>query len=370
MIARTRAACSEQADRDGGPLAQRRAVGTLRGVLLATLLLSAASLTGCAAVQVPSTPLVLGKLGDDMRLDLDGIGDCTAPERSDLVLDPKLPVVVLVHGSHSAANSFRALSEIFALHDQQTVCFRYPDRERLAASAARLRRGISQLAHALREPEITVFGHSQGGLIARAALSAPELTTAPGRNLESRPLPLGSYRLVTVSSPFGGIRAAQQCGSIPYHIASLGVSLIVCRAISGPKWNEIHPRSRMVKKPNTLDPMVREHLTIVTDERDTCRRYSLDGTRCLQDDYVFSLAEQRNHHIERDDRVIKSAIAAGHIEVLGVHSEPRKLLHVLERNGLLRAARLEDGAPWRGRTVETTQRAGWMRSDRYCLRGP
>jgi hypothetical protein len=126
----------------------------------------------------------------------------------------------------------------------------------------------------------------------------------------------------------------------------------------------------MVKKPNTLDPMVREHLTILTDERDTCRRYSPDGTRCLQDDYVFSLAEQRNQHIERDDRVIKSAIAAGHIEVLGVHSEPRKLLHVLERNGLLRSARLEDGGSRRGRTGETSQRAGWVRSDRYCLRGP
>jgi pimeloyl-ACP methyl ester carboxylesterase len=355
MIARAHAACSEQPGRDDRPLEHKNTFVPLRRGLLLTLL-HALCLTACAKGVVASTPLRLGGLTDSVRLELDGIGDCNAPRRSELALDPKLPLVVLVHGSHSSADSFRALAESFALHDQQTVCFRYPDRERLATSAARLRRAISRLARALHEPEITIFGHSQGGLIARAALSAPELTTATGPDLASRPLPLGSYRLVTVSSPFGGIRAARQCGSIPYHIASLGVSLVVCRAISGPKWNEIHPRSQMVKNPNTLDPMVREHLTIVTDERDTCRRYSLDGSRCLQDDYVFSLAEQRNQRIELDDRVIQSAIAAGHIEVLGVHSEPKKLLQVLQQNGLLRTTRLDKDQP---AAEHVTAKHGW-----------
>jgi pimeloyl-ACP methyl ester carboxylesterase len=275
-------------------------------------------------------------LGEVTRLDLEGIGDCAAPERTDLVLDPERPLVVLVHGSHSSADSFRALTQMFALHNQQTVCFRYPDRDSLTANAARLRRGITRLSQALRRPEIMVFGHSQGGLIARAALASRAVARDFGNDPNARPLPEGDYRLVTVSSPFGGIRAASNCGSIPYHIASLGVSLIVCRAISGAKWNEIHPRSRMVTKPRALDPMVREHLTIVTDERDTCRRYSLDGTRCLQDDYVFSLAEQRNRRLERDDRVVESSIAAGHIEVLGVRGEPQKLLRALQRHGLLR----------------------------------
>jgi hypothetical protein len=348
MTAKARAACSEQADRQRG-LFPRRAV-TLRHLLLMSLLCWA-SLPACAAVQVPNTPL---KLGGVTRLDLEGIGDCNAPERTDLTLDPNRPLVVLVHGSHSSAHSFRALAEMFALNDQQTVCFRYPDRESLTASAARLRHGIARLSQALRRPEITVFGHSQGGLIARAALSSREVatgvrshaeqtrTSTRGNTADARPLPEGNYRLVTVSSPFGGIRAAKKCGSIPYHIASFGVSLIVCRAISGAKWNEIHPRSRMVTKPATLDPMVREHLTIITDERDTCRRYSPDGTRCLQDDFVFSLAEQRNRRIERDDRVIESAIAAGHIEVLGGRGEPQKLRQALQRHGVLRRPLPED----------------------------
>lgn len=316
------------------------------------VLVLCASLSACATVRVPSTPI---RLGEITRLDLEGIGDCAAPERADLTLDPERPLVVLVHGSHSSADSFRALTQMFALHDQQTVCFRYPDRDSLTASAARLRRGIMRLSQALRRPEIMVFGHSQGGLIARAALASrdvaskwvearPVLRERRGDNPNARPLPEGDYRLVTVSSPFGGIRAASNCGSIPYHIASLGVSLVVCRSISGAKWNEIHPRARMVTKPRTLDPMVREHLTIVTDERDTCRRYSLDGTRCLQDDYVFSLAEQRNRHLERDDRVVESAIVAGHIEVLGVRGEPQKLLRALQRHGLLTPKLPEDPA--------------------------
>lgn len=311
-------------------------------------------LSACSTVRVPNTPLLLGEV---TRLDLDGIGDCAEPERTDLTLDPERPLVVLVHGSHSSADSFRALTQMFALHDQQTVCFRYPNRDSLTASAARLRRGIARLSQALRQPEILVFGHSQGGLIARAALASREVASSWGDDSTARPLPAGDYRLVTVSSPFGGIRAARNCGSIPYHIASFGVSLIVCRAISGAKWNEIHPRSRMVTKPRTLDPMVREHLTIVTDERDTCRRYSLDGTRCLQDDFVFSLAEQRNRRIERDDRVVESSIAAGHIEVLGGRGEPQKLLRALQRHGLLRPKLPED--PALPGTEHLTAGRGW-----------
>jgi len=347
---------------------------------LSAYALSVFALCGCAEVQVPRTPLRLSERTNSVRLELDGMGDCNTPLRAELKLDPALPIVVLVHGSHSSADSFRALAAIFALRDQQTVCFRYPNRESLATSAARLRRAVSQLAQALRQPEIVVFGHSQGGLIARAALSAPELASYfPGRSpktrvatlhadAETRPLPLGSYRLVTVSAPFGGIRAARKCGSIPYHIASLGVSLVVCRAISGAKWNEIHPRSRMVKEPHTLDPMVREHLNIVTDERDTCRRYSRDGTRCLQDDFVFSLAEQRNARLARDDRMIENSIAAGHIEVLGVGSEPAKLLRALQHNRLLGARTAPAHGPTRA--VEAVRKAGWMSSARHHQRGP
>lgn len=270
-------------------------------------------------------------------LDLPGIGDCNEPERTELRLDPARPVTVLVHGCHSSGQGFRALAEIFELHDQQTVCYRYDDRESVALTAARLRANITQLAKRLAQPRVMVFGHSQGGLIARAALAAPDED-----GVSEHPLPDGAYRLVTVSSPFGGIRAASNCGSVLYHIASLGVTVAVCRGISGAKWNEIHPRARMVQKPGALDPRVSEHLTIVTDERDTCRRYSPDGTRCLQDDYVFSLDEQYNQRIERDRRVVRSPITAGHVEVVGARGEPKKLLRTLQLHGLLRPTRPDE----------------------------
>jgi hypothetical protein len=113
--------------------------------------------------------------------------------------------------------------------------------------------------------------------------------------------------------------------------------------VSGAKWNEIHPRAAMVRRPAALAPAVREHLTIVTDERDTCRVYSADGKRCLQDDYVFSVAEQHNPHIERDERVVQAPVVAGHSEILGARGDtPQKLLEALQNRGLLRATRPEE----------------------------
>jgi hypothetical protein len=313
-------------------MALYRPVATV--LVCSLLVMVCCALAGCAAAVIPSTTIHVGSVNTL----LEGFGDCSAPTRTDFVLQPGLPLVVLVHGHHSSAQNFRALSEVFALHDQQTVCFRYDDRQSLTHSAMRLRDGLIHLAHTLHSREVMVFGHSQGGLIARASLAAP----SAGDEVSHQPLPSGQYRLVTVSSPFGGIRAASNCGSIPYHIASLGVTVAICRAISGAKWNEIHPRARMVRDPDALDPMVREHLTIITDERDTCRRYSLDGTQCLQDDYVFSLTEQHNQRIELDRRVVANSIAAGHVEVMGARGEPKKLLETLQRHGFLRQTHPDD----------------------------
>jgi pimeloyl-ACP methyl ester carboxylesterase len=292
-------------------------------------------------------PVTKVQLGSSTTVPLAGITACDGASADALSLDPARPLVVLVHGCHSSNRSFESLAKVFAVHDQQTVCYRYDDRASVSQSASGLRSALEQIATRLQRPEILVFGHSQGGLVARAALSQAEGEHA---------LPGGNYRLVTVSSPFGGIRAAKHCGSVLYHIASLGVTVGVCRAIAGAKWNEIHPGARMVRLPPELAGTVREHLTIVTDERDTCRRYSADGKRCEQDDFVFTVAEQHNARIERDQRVVRSSIAAGHVEVVGAHgSEPKKLLRVLQAHGMLRETRPEEELA----VERLTARLGW-----------
>ncbi len=244
---------------------------------------------------------------------------------------------------HGSGAGFGMLAEAFRADDRQAVCFRYDPRASLLASARKLRAAVTELArHSL---EIVLIGHSQGGLVARAALARSE------QKLPSQ----GHYRLVTVSAPFAGIRIARSCGSVPYHLVSFGVSYAVCRAISGASWNQIHPGAAMVRAPAELDPAVAEHLLVVTDERDTCRRFSADGLRCLQDDYVFSEAEQHNARIERDRRVVAAPIAAGHVEVVGAQGPPRKLLHALQRHGVLSAQLAEKAALFE----EQSAKAGW-----------
>lgn len=292
--------------------------------LLTLTLLSACASQPKYAVQVGARP----------ALKFEGIGPCDGDTSRPLQLDPKRPLAVLVHGCNSSRRDFVTLAKIFALHDRQTVCYRYDDRERLRRSSARLRHDLVQLTAALEQPDVLVFGHSQGGLVARAALTDGD---------EADRLPSGRFQLVTVSSPFGGINAARHCGSVLYHIASLGITVGICRAISGAKWNEIHPSANMVVRPSTLAGEVTHHLTIVTDERDTCRRYSADGRRCEEDDFVFTLEEQRNPRIERDRRVIESPLVAGHVEVVGARGEePRKLLRVLQTHGVLRQTRPDE----------------------------
>lgn len=301
-------------------------------VLLRALLTSAvcllALLGGCTRMRPPSSPVHIAHTTTTLRLE--GIVSCDAQQSEAVTVDPMRPMAVLVHGCHATREDFALLADVLSIHEQQTVCFRYDDRERVSTSAARLRTALEALSQQLVSRDVMVLGHSQGGLVARAAVASPAD--------EPMKLPKGRYRLVTISTPFGGVKAAGPCGSVPYHLASFGVTVAVCRGISGAKWNEIHPHARMVQRPNALDPAISEHLAILTDERESCRRYSPDGRHCLQDDFVFSLAEQHNPQMERDPRMVKTTpISAGHVEVVGARHEPRKLLEALQEHGMMRA---------------------------------
>jgi hypothetical protein len=144
-----------------------------------------------------------------------------------------------------------------------------------------------------------------------------------------------TYGLVTVSSPFNGIAAASDCGSRLYHALSLGITVGVCQAVTGAKWIEIHPRAALVTAPPALLPAVQDHLTVMTDERESCRRAGPDG-RCLEDDFVFSLEEQAIDRLRFDRRVQTEEVAAGHVEIVGAPGvRPAKLLSILKRHGIL-----------------------------------
>ena len=264
----------------------------------------------------------------DLALTIPGLGPCTDNPDRTLHLNASQPVVVLVHGCFASAGRFRTLAQVFAFHGQQSVCFSYDDRDRLTDSATKLVTALDELADHMKNRNLTIIGHSQGGLITRNALSAQR----------ERPLDAAlDLRLVTISSPYAGIAAAGHCGSSVARVVSLGLVVPICMLISGDKWYEITSASEFIREPGSLIGQVDDFLKIVTDERDSCRRYDSDG-QCVEDDFVFSTREQYYPAIDSSPRVIPVEVKAGHAEIVGnAGATPDKLIAILQQQGIMRA---------------------------------
>ena len=283
--------------------------------------LACAAIASLACASMPTThPLDFGGPG---AVTIPGLAACSDGASAVHRIDPDRPVVLLVHGCYSSGGRFRSLAEVFELHGQQTLCFNYDFRDSLRDSGDQLDAALRELRRHMRDPNVTILGHSQGGLVARAALSR-----------DDEPL-VGRDRLVTVSSPFAGIRAASDCGSLVLHVATLGITVAVCQIATGSNWSEIHPKADMVREPAVLRPTVSDHLAVMTRERDTCRRYGPSGT-CEESDFVFALEEQDNPKLLEDPRVTLDQVAAGHVEIVGESGvRPEKLITMLQRHGVL-----------------------------------
>jgi pimeloyl-ACP methyl ester carboxylesterase len=288
----------------------------------------AALLSVAACAPIPTALIRSGP--DDEGERIPGLDMCDHDSPGILELDPDLPLVLLVHGCKSSGGRFRALSRVFEAHGQQAVCFNYDDRDRLRNAAAQLAAAIKALKTRISPQRITILGHSQGGLVARRALLMDRPGTVPVDDTDGF-----TYRLLTVSSPLGGIRASVDCGRPYLHYISLGLTHVVCHGISGDKWVEIFPQAPFVKSPGTLNRAVVEYVKVVTDERGTCRRHA-PGGRCAEDDYVFSVAEQYNPAVDQDPRVENIELSAGHVEIVGTEGTvPVKLLDILRDKGIL-----------------------------------
>jgi pimeloyl-ACP methyl ester carboxylesterase len=288
-----------------------------------------ALLGGCASKQAMNTvDLEQGRLpAPDITLQIPGLGPCTDSADRSLRLDSTQPVQVLVHGCFGSSGQFRGLAQVLAFHGQQTACFTYDDRARLATAADELRQAVQQLAAQSRVPQITVIGHSQGALIARKSMTEAPTQPSPGRPVD--------LRLVTVSGPFSGIDSARTCGKTWLYPVTLGMLPLSCYIATGAKWADITYSSRFIREPGPLAPQVASHLKIDTDERGTCRRE--ENGRCVEGDDIFSLAEQRHPLVEADGRTRRVEVGAGHVEIVGDKQvAPKKLIAILQAEGVLR----------------------------------
>lgn len=255
-----------------------------------------------------------------------GLFPCAAGGRDVVDLDPHRPVTLLVHGCNSSGERFKTLSQVFEANGQQTICFNYNDRDYINTSATQLAAALSALEKRIDPQELTILGHSQGGLIARRALQADlprPLVTREGF----------SYRLVTVSSPFSGISSSADCGRTWLHALSLTATILVCLAVTGNKWTEIPPGSEFMTNPAPI--ISTRHLQIVTDERASCRVRKSDGT-CKVSDFVFGLGEQYNPLLTADARVNTVELHEGHAAVVGENGvAPRLLIETLQAQHVL-----------------------------------
>lgn len=302
-------------------------------VILALLLLAVAS--GCATS--PRTPALdvadPGRLPSaSLALSVPGLRPCSEGEDRALHLDPQQPVNILVYGHNGTVDGFRGLAAAFAAQGQQTVCFEYDGRASLMQTSGQLASAIDQLAPRLGTPRITVIGHSLGGLIARKALVRERPDPVRSANVE--------LQLVTVSAPFSGVAVARMCANPALRVGTLGLTDLVCWLISGDDWYEITPASDFIRHPGELQPQVRRHLMIVTDERGTCRRHAESG-QCIEGDYVLSLSEQQLPAATPPSRSTRVEVPAGHSEIIGgADAVPRKLIAVFEREGMVRSGEL------------------------------
>jgi hypothetical protein len=262
----------------------------------------------------------------NITLNIPGLGPCTDnPDRS-LHLNSQQAVTVLVHGCFGSSGQFRGLAQVLAFHGQQTACFTYNDRDSMMLSSSQLTAALEQLAQKMNNKHVNVIGHSQGALIARKSLviNRPD----PIRNGDLQ------LRLVTVSGPFAGIAAANQCGNPVTRVLSFGLVGLTCKIVTGDKWSEITYNSEFILQPGSLHKQVHDYLKIDTDERGTCRR--LDNGVCAEADDIFSLEEQRNVIIDRDPVTRVVEVTAGHVEIVGdKRVAPVKLIAILQQNGIL-----------------------------------
>lgn len=259
----------------------------------------------------------------DMEVQIANLGSCTDSQDRTLKFNANYPLTILVHGCNGSAGHFRSLAQLYAFHGQQAVCYSYDDRDRLTQSAEKLVTALAKLVSVSGNENITVIGHSMGGLIARKAMENKRLNSDLNINL------------VTVSAPLAGIDAASSCAS-PLNWLSLGIIPAICWGITGDNWYEITAQSDFIKYPAPLSDAVHRYLKIVTNEQNSCRR--MDSGRCVESDYVFELNEQYQPIIDSYQQVTHIQVDAGHVEIVGYKDrQPRKLLAILQQEKMMPA---------------------------------
>jgi hypothetical protein len=286
------------------------------------------TVVGCSSSALNETDvLVIENSSTTQSLQIEGLKHCNNENDATINVNPDEPLTVIVHGCFSSAGRFRTLAEVYGLYDQQAICFEYDDRESLEETSGELVSALNQLSQQNPQQSLHVIGHSQGGLIARRALTS--------EREDQKTVNTEQLQLTTVSAPFNGINASSHCGITSLRILSLGIVDLICYAVTGEKYQQIPPNVEFIQQPGSLLSSVSQHVVIKTDERNRCRRVDESG-ECVEDDYVFSVGEQTNQNVDGAGQVSTVTVAAGHVEIVGNgQTVPTDLITILKEKNLL-----------------------------------
>ncbi|RYU70325.1 alpha/beta hydrolase [Aliivibrio finisterrensis] len=285
-------------------------------------------LVGCSSASVNDIdkveePTMLTK----QTLQIDGLKHCNNTSDNRIHLNPDEPLTIIAHGCFASAGQFKTLADVYGLYDQQAICFEYDDRKSLEETSGELVSALNKLSNENPNQSLHVIGHSQGGLVARRALTVDRE--------DEKKVATKQLQLTTISSPFNGIEISSHCGITPLRILSLGIVDLICYAVTGEKYQQIPPNADFIEQPGELVASVSQHLVIKTDERNTCRRTNDEGI-CLEDDYVFSVNEQSNNQVDNSVNTDLVTVQAGHVEIVGNgDSVPIDLISILTDQQLL-----------------------------------
>ncbi|QBF84668.1 alpha/beta hydrolase [Shewanella maritima] len=299
----------------------------MRLTFIFPLLFVVSATTGCSTHYLADTSPITpsNKTNPSLNVSIDSLSPCTDGLDTSLKLDPNKSVTILVHGCDSSAGRFRQLAQLYAFHDQQAVCYNYDDRKSLKDAAETLAKATDELGSKLNNQDITVVGHSMGGLVSRRAFEQTPAQLDTSQEID----------LVTVSAPIAGIQAANTCGIKPLHWLSLGVVPGICWIITGDNWTEITANSPFIQQPSELTSNVNRYVKIVTDETNTCRRKNDNGD-CIESDYVFNVSEQYHPVIDQYPQLTNIQVNAGHVAIVGDDTNiPRQLISILQQQGIM-----------------------------------
>lgn len=260
-------------------------------------------------------------------LQIAGLTHCNNSGNDAIHLNPDAPLTIIVHGCFSSAGRFQTLADVYALYDQQAICFEYDDRKSLEDTSGKLVAALNQLSTQNPDQDLHVIGHSQGGLVARRAFTS--------NRKDQQTVIAQKVQLTTVSSPFNGIEMSSHCGSAPLRVLSLGIVDLICYVVTGEKYQQIPPNADFIEQPGDLIASVSQHLVIKTDERNSCRKEN-DKGECIEDDYVFSVNEQSNNQVDDAVNADLVTVKAGHVEIVGNgESVPTDLIDILKQKKVL-----------------------------------